>query len=72
MKEHMNIVLYSTGCPRCQVLEAKLRKKGIEFTINSDEKKMKELGMTFAPCLQTEVGLLDFKQANEWLNNYKA
>ena len=36
----MNIVVYSTHCPQCKVLEKKLQMAGIEFTICDDMDKM--------------------------------
>lgn len=30
------VVVYSTGCPKCQILKKKLEEKDIEFTECSD------------------------------------
>lgn len=62
------VTLYSTGCPRCSVIKQKLEAKGIDFVINSDVKKMKSLGMKTAPGLEVNGTLLDFAQANSWVN----
>ena len=32
----MEVVLYSSGCPKCQVLESKLMAKGIPFKITNN------------------------------------
>ena len=32
----MNITLYSTGCPQCKVLKAKLDQAGIKYNTVSD------------------------------------
>ena len=32
----MEVILYSTGCPKCQVLEKKMHQKNINFIINTD------------------------------------
>jgi glutaredoxin len=34
------ITLYSTGCPKCKVLETKLNNKNIEFNVNTDVDEM--------------------------------
>lgn len=63
------MILYTIGCPQCNVLEKKLSKKGIAFDVCTDREKMEELGIKFAPALQLDTGeLLNFSQANKWLN----
>ena len=64
----MMITLYSTGCPRCKVLKAKLQKKGIDYTEVTDIEEMTRLGMKSAPALSVDGELLDFKKANDWVN----
>ena len=45
------VQLYSTNCPRCNVLEKKLIQKNINFTkiIDFDPKKLIDLGFSTAP-----------------------
>lgn len=64
----MNIVVYSTHCPQCKVLEKKLQMAGIEFTICDDMDKMNEMSMKSAPGLQVDGGpVMNFKDAMTWL-----
>ena len=64
----MGIVLFTTHCPRCEVLYKKLTAKGIEFTENTDIQTMKSLGMMAAPALQLSDGkLLKFAEAVKWV-----
>lgn len=70
-KAEKTIILYSTGCPRCIVLEKKLSKFGIEYAKNTDVSVMTALGIKSAPALQIDGELLDFSAANEWLNKLK-
>lgn len=64
----MDIVLYSTHCPQCKVLEKKLLAAGFEFTICEDMTIMHQLGMISAPGLQINGGdVLNFKEAVAWL-----
>lgn len=69
----MDIILYgSAQCPRCKVLEMKLVRKGISYTKELNEEKILEKGLKSIPWLETEDGqLLDFKAANDWINNYQ-
>lgn len=62
------IVLYSTNCPRCNVLEAKLKAKNINFEINDNIDEMLDLGIMTAPVLSIDGKLLQFKEAIDWIN----
>lgn len=62
------IVLYSTNCPRCNVLEAKLKAKNINFEINNNIDEMIEKGIQTAPVLEVHDELLQFKDAVDWIN----
>lgn len=63
-----NIILFSTGCPRCEMLMQKLTEKNIPFIINSDIDKMLALGIFEVPKLQVGDKLLDFRDAYLWAN----
>ena len=63
------ITLYSTGCPKCQVLEKKLIKDGIEFSISDDIDELIEKGFMSAPILKVDDKFLEFKDAINWLKN---
>lgn len=65
------ITLYSTGCPRCEVLKKKLRQKGILFTENNDRQEMLDMNFTEVPMLEVNGRYLKFVEANNWINNYK-
>lgn len=63
------VVVYSTGCPKCQILKKKLEEKDIEFTECSDVQKMLGLGITTVPVMEIDGNLMDFKSSVEWVNN---
>lgn len=65
----MKIVLYSTGCPRCNVLETKLKNKGIDFEEVNDEDIMINKGFDSVPILEVEGNYMDFGKANEFINS---
>ena len=65
----MKIVLYSTGCPRCSVLETKLKNKGIDFEEINDTKLMIEKGFDSVPILEVDGNYMDFGKANEFINS---
>ena len=65
------VVLYTTNCPRCIVLEKKLKQKGIEFeaTTDFDVKEMIKKGFASAPLLEVDGEIMAFNEANQWINN---
>ena len=65
----MNVVLYSTGCPKCNILKKKLTEVGIEFEENTSVKKMIEIGLMEAPALEVDGDIMNFPDAVAWLNN---
>lgn len=65
----MNVVLYSTHCPRCNVLEKKLKQKNIDYREVNDVETMKEKGYLTVPILEVDGTSMDFKIANDWINN---
>jgi len=67
----MNIILYTTHCPRCVVLESKLKQKDIEYTSCEDINIMSEKGFMSAPMLEVDNKVMDFKTANNWINKYE-
>ena len=68
----MYIVLYSTHCPRCTVLEKKLEAKGIKFEVETSVDDMLALGITQVPMLRVDDKLLNFAEANTWVNNQRS
>lgn len=64
------IKLYSTGCPKCNVLKLKMNAKGIEFKEITDIEVLKQMNLQSVPYLQIDdEELMDFSKANEWINN---
>lgn len=64
----MQITLYSTGCPKCNVLTTKLDSKQIDYTIISDINIISSKGITTVPVLEVDGDMLDFKTAINWIN----
>lgn len=62
------VVLYSTGCPKCMVLEKKLEKKGIEYTVVEDVETINSTGYASVPLLEVEGKVMEFVEANSWVN----
>lgn len=65
----MTITLYSTHCPKCNVLEKKLKQKNISYEEINDIEIMKEKGYLSVPVLEIDGVSMDFKTASDWINN---
>lgn len=66
----MTVTLYSTGCPKCKVIEKKLQQKNIEHNIVMGADEIQKLGLNSAPALKVNDKVLNFTDANRWIMNY--
>ena len=64
----MKVILYTTHCPKCMVLEKKLKSKNIEYAENTDTDLMISKGFLSTPMLEVDGNIMDFKAANTWIN----
>lgn len=62
------VILYSTGCPKCEVLKKKLEQKEVNYETVCSVEEMTVLGITTVPVLGVDDNLLEFGQAVEWVN----
>lgn len=61
------VILWSTHCPRCKVLELKLKQKNINYEEKTSVEEMTAKGFKEVPKIELADGtILDFKQAIEW------
>ena len=65
------IVLYTTHCPKCRVLEKKLSDKNVKFEICQDVQVMKSLQISSVPTLSVNGELMGFYNAVKFVNEYK-
>lgn len=63
----MKITLYTTNCPKCRVLETKLKQKNIEFDVVDDENVMIGKGFMEAPILEVDGKVMNFSNAMNWI-----
>ena len=66
--EEKQIILYSTGCPKCQVLTKKLNAAGVKYEVKTDVDEMLSLGIKSAPVLSVGGNLMDFSKAVQWVS----
>lgn len=65
------VTLYSTGCPRCDILKKKLDDKKIPFVLVTDEDVMLSMNLTQVPVLEVDGELMEYRDAVRWVNNYE-
>lgn len=63
----MNVVLYSTHCPKCNILETKLKQKSISYEEINDVDLMLSKGFTSVPKLEVDGVVYDYKDAVDWI-----
>lgn len=64
----MEVILYSTNCPKCKVLASKLDSKNIKYTTISDIDTILAKNIQTVPVLEIDGQLLEFKKAVDWVN----
>ena len=64
----MNIILYTTHCPKCKILEGKLREYNIPFTECADTSRMRSKGFDWVPVLEVDGECMGYKRALEWIS----
>lgn len=63
----MDVVLYSTGCPRCIALQSKLAAKNISYREVTDREYMLQLGLDEMPILEINGQKMNYKEAMSWI-----
>lgn len=64
----MDVTLYTTHCPKCNVLSQKLLKKNVKFSEIQDTDIMLEKGFKTVPVLVVDGIVMEFLEANSWIN----
>jgi len=66
------VVLYSTNCPKCKILELKLKQANIDFELITDIDTVVKVGETnniiSAPILKVDDNYYDFGTAVKLVN----
>ena len=64
--------LYTTKCPKCIVLERKLKEKGVEFEVvdNLEEvtKMANSIGVSSVPFMVVDNKFMDYRESINWAN----
>ena len=64
------VTLYTIGCPKCVVLEKKLKLAGIDFDTITDIEAIQKTGYTAVPILEADGRFMEFTEAVKWVNEH--
>jgi len=64
----MDVILYSTNCPKCKVLEKKLDSVGVDYRVVTDVDVMEKKGFSSAPMLEVDGEVMEFGKAIKWIS----
>ena len=64
----MKVILYTTHCPKCNVLMTKLKSKGVDYEEITDVDVMRDKGFMSAPMLEVDGKTMTFVEAIKWVN----
>ena len=67
----MKVILYTTHCPMCSVLETKLKQKNIEYEEITDVELMENMNIDRVPVLSVDGNLMQMGEANKWINEWE-
>lgn len=66
------MVLYTTGCSKCKILESKLADHAISYDVCEDKEVMKSKGFRSVPVLELDDGtILTYGKAVKFVNNWE-
>lgn len=63
----MQITLYTTHCPKCSVLEKKMKQKNIKYEEVTDITTMIDLGFDSVPMLDIDGKVMNYTEAIKYL-----
>jgi glutaredoxin len=65
----IDVILYSTHCPKCNVIKKKMESKNISFNEINDIDTIKTKGFASMPMLEVDGKVLNFVEANSWISS---
>lgn len=63
-----NIILFSSGCPKCKVLKQKLDERKIEYEVSEDFDELIEHNLQTVPVLKVNGEYYQFGEAIKVVN----
>ena len=63
------VKLYTIDCPKCKILETKLKQKNVKYEICRDKSAIISKGFDLMPVLDVDGQIMNFTDAVQWVNN---
>lgn len=63
------IILYTNGCPKCNVLKTKLNQKNVSYNESNDFSELEAQGIQSLPVLKVNEEYMPFLNAVNWVNS---
>ncbi len=63
------VKLYTIDCPKCKILEMKLKQKNVKYEICKDKSVIINRGFDLMPVLDVDGQIMNFVEAIQWINN---
>jgi glutaredoxin len=64
------MILYSNGCPKCNILKGKMEEKKIDFTVVDDQTILDEKGFRSMPNLEVDGQVMNFNEAINYIRRF--
>lgn len=65
------MILYTTGCSKCKILESKLKEHNVQYEEVTDKEVMKSKGFRSVPVLELDDGtILTYGKAVKYVNEF--
>ena len=66
----MEVIMYTTHCPQCNILAKKLAQKNILYKEVDDIEEIRKLDITVVPMLSIDgAAPINFKESVNWINS---
>ena len=67
----MELIMYSTNCPRCKTMAMQMDKKKLSYAIHTDVAEMESLGIRSVPALCVDGELMTYEKSMQWIAGQK-
>ena len=64
-----DVTLFTTHCPKCEVLASKLKAKNISYAVVDNTDELIALGFSQSPMLKVSDQIFGFSDAIKWVNS---
>ena len=62
------VKLYSTHCPKCIMLENRLKQKKVDYEVITSEDGIRATGFSSVPLLEVDGKIMEFSEAVAWVS----